>query len=79
MGWPHKRGTTVLGYFKSEIVGPFTSTQQGSAVAKILLTNVEIIQCTITNVDIKFRVHDTFLEYPSSGMLKVERLESQII
>jgi len=31
------------------------------------------------NVDIKFSAHSTFLELPSSGMLKIERLESQII
>jgi len=31
------------------------------------------------NIDIKFSVHDTFLESPSSGMLKVERLKNQII
>ena len=31
------------------------------------------------NVDIKLSAHDTFLEYPSSGMHKIERLESQII
>ena len=29
--------------------------------------------------DIKFNVHDTFLEYPSSGTLKIEKIESQII
>jgi len=34
---------------------------------------------TNKNVDIKFSVHDTFLEWPSSGMLKMERLESLII
>jgi hypothetical protein len=31
------------------------------------------------NVDIKLSVHNTILEQPSSGTLKVERLESQII
>ena len=31
------------------------------------------------NVDIKFSAHDAFLELPSSGMFKVERLESQIM
>jgi len=31
------------------------------------------------NADIKFSVHGTFLEYPSSGTLKIERFESQII
>jgi hypothetical protein len=31
------------------------------------------------NVDIKFSVHDTFLEYPSSGTLKAKILENQII
>jgi hypothetical protein len=31
------------------------------------------------NVDIKFSAHDAFLESPSSGTLKIERLESQII
>ena len=30
-------------------------------------------------VDIKFSAHDTFLEKPSSGTLKIERLESEII
>ena len=30
-------------------------------------------------VDIKFSAHDAFLESPSSGTLKIERLESQII
>ena len=28
------------------------------------------------SVDIKFSVHDTFLESPSSGTLKIERLET---
>jgi hypothetical protein len=31
------------------------------------------------NVDIKFSAHDAFLELPSSGTLKIERWESQII
>jgi len=31
------------------------------------------------HVDIKFCVYDEFLEKPSSGMLKIERLESKII
>ena len=31
-----------------------------------------------TLIDIKISAHDSFLEYPSSGTLKVERLESQI-
>jgi hypothetical protein len=30
-------------------------------------------------MDIKFNAHDAFLEYPSSGTLEIERLESQII
>ena len=30
------------------------------------------------NVDIKFSAHDAFMEGPSSGTLKIERLESQI-
>ena len=30
------------------------------------------------NVDVKFSAHDAFLELPSSGTLKIERLESQI-
>jgi hypothetical protein len=34
---------------------------------------------TNKNVDIKFNAHDTFLEYASSGTLKIERLECQII
>jgi len=34
---------------------------------------------TNKNVDIKFSAQDAFLEYPSSGTLKIERLESQII
>jgi len=29
------------------------------------------------NVDIKFSAHDEFLEYPSSDMLEIERLEGQ--
>ena len=33
----------------------------------------------IKNVDIKFSAHDAFLEKPSSGTLKIEILESQII
>jgi hypothetical protein len=28
------------------------------------------------NVDIKFSAHDTFLEWPSSDILKIERLKS---
>ena len=31
------------------------------------------------NVDIKFSAHDAFLGKPSSGMIKIKRLESQII
>ena len=31
------------------------------------------------NVDIKLSAHDTFLEQPSSGTLKIEKLENQII
>ena len=31
------------------------------------------------NVDIKFSAHEAFLEWSSSGTLKIERLESQII
>jgi hypothetical protein len=31
------------------------------------------------NIDIKFSVHAMFLESPSSGTLKVERLKNQII
>jgi hypothetical protein len=31
------------------------------------------------NVDIKFSAHDAFLELSSSGMLKIEILETQII
>jgi len=31
------------------------------------------------NVDIKLNMHNTILEQPSSGTLKVERLENQII
>ena len=31
------------------------------------------------NVDIKFSAHNPFLEESSSGTLKIERLESQII
>jgi hypothetical protein len=31
------------------------------------------------NVDIKFSVHDKFLEWSSSGTLKIEILESEII
>ena len=31
------------------------------------------------NVNIKFSAHDGFLEYTSSGTLKIERLESLII
>jgi len=30
------------------------------------------------NVAIKFSAHDTFLELPSSGTFKIERLECQI-
>jgi hypothetical protein len=30
------------------------------------------------NVDIKFSAHDAFMEGPSSGTLKIERMESQI-
>ena len=30
------------------------------------------------NVDIKFSAHDAFLEWPSSGTLKIEKLESHI-
>ena len=31
------------------------------------------------NVDIKFSAHDAFQELPSSGTLKIERLEWEII
>jgi len=37
-----------------------------------------IMYC-INDVDIRFSAHDTFLELPSSGILKVKLLESQII
>jgi len=33
----------------------------------------------IKNLDITFSAHDAFMEYSSSGTLKVERLESQIM
>jgi len=33
----------------------------------------------IKKVDIKFIAHNAFLELPSLGTLKIERLESQII
>jgi hypothetical protein len=40
---------------------------------------VEMMKCHKAfinkNVDIKFSAHDAFLEKPSSGTLKVERLE----
>ena len=40
---------------------------------------VEIMKCHKTfinkNVDIKFSAHDAFLEKPSSGTLKIGRLE----
>ena len=31
------------------------------------------------NVDIKYSAHNTYLEWPSSGTINIERLESQII
>jgi hypothetical protein len=31
------------------------------------------------NVDMKYSAHDTFVEQPSPGTLKIDRLESQII
>jgi hypothetical protein len=41
---------------------------------------IDMLHCfSNENVDIKLSAHDTFLEYPSSGMHKIERLESQII
>ena len=33
----------------------------------------------IKNVSIKLSAHDAFLEKPSSGLLKIQRLETQII
>ena len=49
-------------------------------------TYISYIDCCSTsnqqynkNVDIKFSVHDVFLEYPSSSTLKAEIFESQII
>jgi hypothetical protein len=44
----------------------------------VIMCLVIYILCT-KNVDIKFSAHDTFLEKPSSGTLKIERLESGII
>jgi hypothetical protein len=46
-----------------------------------ILTNVHMIILDIFNkvIDIYFRALDTFLEYPSIGMLIVNRLESRII
>ena len=38
-----------------------------------------IIVFSNKNVDIKFSAHDACLESHSSGTLKIERLESQII
>jgi hypothetical protein len=57
------------------------------SVSKHLLLDI-FLKCSIAsnnlsfqnkNVGIKFSAHDTFLDYPSSGTLKVERLENQII
>ena len=49
----------------------------------ILIFFLEEGHCIISpsnkNVDIKFSAHDTFLEQPLSGALKIERLDSQII
>ena len=48
---------------------------------KVLLICVSCIHTSSINknVNIKFRTHDAFLEKPSSGTLKVHRVESQII
>ena len=43
------------------------------------LSNKKIVDVSSNkNVDIKYSAHDTFLEYHSSGTLKIERLEIQI-
>ena len=44
-------------------------------------TEAEMYNCKFIakNIDIKFNPHTTFLELISSGTLKIERLESQII
>jgi hypothetical protein len=44
----------------------------------VIMCLVIHILCTKI-VDIKLSAHDTFLEKPSSGTLKIERLESGII
>ena len=48
---------------------------------EIILGINQILHNYNKNVDIKFSVHDSFLEQlsPGTGTLKIERLESQII
>ena len=41
--------------------------------------NIENIYYMNKNVDIKFSLHEAYLESPSSGTLKVEKLENQMI
>ena len=49
-------------------------------LSALLVMKTSIFRNSINkNVDIKFSAHDAFLELHSSGTLKIERLESQII
>ena len=43
------------------------------------LNDLMEIRCINSNVNVKLSAHPEFLELPSSGTLKIERLESQII
>ena len=45
----------------------------------LIITNCRMLFLHYENVDIKFSAHNAFLEKPSSGKLKTERLESQVI
>ena len=47
---------------------------------RLFILLVHVIKYTSSkNVDIKLSAHEAFLEWPSSGTLKIERFESQII
>ena len=44
------------------------------------MKTAQLLQCYVyykIKIDIKFRVHGTFLEQPSSGTLKIEKLEKK--
>ena len=77
MGGPFTRQTFstvfVASHFQKAII---TSAHLSTSCLPFCL--YKVVAVLNKNVDIKFGAHDAFLEYPSSGTLKIERLECQI-